>query len=197
MDEGGRSKRSQVVTLVMLGGAGIAALELARVDPSQRMEDVRIYPDAEACVAAWVRTEAECRADYAAARRTYAEAAPTYPSKDLCEAQHGVGECRSADPGDRFVPFMAAYVVGATAAQKLDPQPLFRAASGTSDVRGFGAFAQPGYRTSWGCPVNPAGGSSSAARVPPASVRPALFGGFGATGRAVCGDDGAAQGGGG
>jgi len=202
-DETGRAgdargfKRSETVTLVLLGGAGIAAVGLAKVDPSQRMEDIRIYPNAEACIAGHVRMEADCRADYDTARRTAAETAPTYPTKALCEEQHGVGECQAdTGAGERARPLMAAYLVGITPAQKLDPQPLFRAVT-TSEIRGVGAFTQLAYRTSWGCPVNPAAfGASSAARVPAASVRPALFGGFGATGRAICGDEESHGGGG-
>ncbi|MCI9881334.1 MULTISPECIES: DUF1190 domain-containing protein [Methylobacterium] len=179
------------MTLILLAGAGAASVALARIDPSQRTEDIRIYPNAEACSAGRVRTADECRADYAEALRTYATAAPTYPTLDLCEAQHGIGQCRRRDAapqpgGDAFVPLMVAYAVGLTAAQKLEPQPLFRNADAQ---RGLGLASAASYRTSWGCPIAPAAdGASSAARVPAASVRRTVFGGFGATGREVCGD---------
>jgi uncharacterized protein YgiB involved in biofilm formation len=193
-------KRSETVTLILLAGAGAAAVALARIDPTQRMEDIRIYPNAEACSAGRVRTAEECRTDYAEALETYATAAPAYRTLDLCEAQHGVGQCRRQDAarqplGDMFVPQMAAYAVGLTAAQKLEPQPLFRNAD---PQRSLGLVSTSSYRTSWGCPIYPAAdGASSAARVPAASVRRAVFGGFGGTGREVCGESEAALHGGG
>lgn len=197
-DETRAFKRSERVTLALLGGAGLAAIALAEVDPTQRLEDIRIYPTAEACIAGRVRTPADCATAYEAARRVAAETAPRYPTMPDCEAQHGLGECLpqpASSPGEvgRFAPAMAAYLVGITARQNLDPQPLFRAAS---EIRGLGAIAPPAYRTSWGCPVSPADRSVGSARVPAASVRPALFGGFGGTGRAICGDESASSGGG-
>ncbi|MGU3359974.1 DUF1190 domain-containing protein [Methylobacterium sp. M6A4_1b] len=184
-------KRSETVTLILLAGAGAASVALARIDPTQRMEDIRVYPNAEACGLGRVRTVEDCRAEYAEALRTYATAAPAYPTRDLCEAQHGIGQCRrrdtAAQPGDEsFVPLMVAYAVGLTAAQELEPQPLFRNAGAD---RSLGPASPASYRTSWGCPIAPAAdGTSSAARVPAASVRRTVFGGFGATGREICGE---------
>ncbi|MEG9525030.1 MAG: DUF1190 domain-containing protein, partial [Hyphomicrobiales bacterium] len=46
-----RSKRSATISLVLLAGAGAAALLLARRDPSQREEDALVYGNDGACIA--------------------------------------------------------------------------------------------------------------------------------------------------
>lgn len=188
----GGIKRSEAGTLVLLTGAGAAAVALARLDPSQRMDDIRIYANAEACIAGRVRTAVDCRIEDDIARTVAAARAPLYPSQGACEARHGLGACeaRAAAPAPEsdgpYAPRMAAYFVGATAAQKLDPQPLFPTSGA---VYGVGAFAQPAYQTSWGCAVSPTMDGGSIARIPEAIARPPVLNGLGGTGRAICGDD--------
>ncbi|MCJ2043439.1 DUF1190 domain-containing protein [Methylobacterium sp. J-078] len=192
----GGFKRSEAVTLVLLTGAGAAAVGLARIDPSQQMEDIRIYPNAEACIAGRVRTAVDCRIEDDVARTVAAARAPIYRSRAECEAQHGLDACEARgvvaapEAGTLYVPRMVAYFVGATAAQKLDPQPLFPTAGVVYGVR---AVAQPAYRTTWGCPVTPTTDGGSVARVPVATARPPLLNGFGATGRSICGDESSAS----
>ena len=88
-----RIMRSQTVTLVMLAGAGAAALGLGHLDPSQDEEDVLVYANPEACIAGRIRMEADCRSEYLAARAIYPESAPRYATLLDCEAHHGAHHC--------------------------------------------------------------------------------------------------------
>ncbi|MER2269436.1 DUF1190 domain-containing protein [Methylobacterium oxalidis] len=179
-----RSKRSQTVSLVLLCGAGAAALGLGALDPSQREEDVLVYASAEACAAGRVRTEADCRRDYGIARAAYPAAAPRYGGERDCESHHGRSHCvtdaaAGLPPGGRYVPVMAGYLIGRRPEQELPPQPVFDHAP-ESGGHGGGS----GYCTGSGGRIATAsGGRSASARVSSAAVRPASFGGFGATGR--------------
>jgi uncharacterized protein YgiB involved in biofilm formation len=182
-----RSKRSQTVSLVLLCGAGATAVALARIDPSQREEDVLVYATPDACAAGRIRTEADCRRDYDIARQAYPDAAPRYPSPDACERHHGAGHCLPGESaglreGGRTIPMMAGYVIGRRPEQDLPPQPVFDPAPQERASQGAGHAG--GYCTgSGGRIVTASGGRSASARVASASVRPASFGGFGATGR--------------
>ena len=185
-----RSKRSQTVSLVLVAGAGATALWLGALDPSQREEDVLVYPTPEACAAARIRSEGDCRREHGIAQAAYRTAAPRYATMSECERHHGFGHCTGGEVlGDdsargKFVPLMSAYLIGRTAEQALEPQPLFdhepeAGSSGSSSGHG-------GYCTGAGSRiVTSAGGRSSSARVSSSSVRTASFGGFSGTGRSV------------
>lgn len=181
-----RIKRSTLVTMVLVAGAGTTALVLGELDPSQREEDMLVYPGPDACSMAAIRTDADCRRDYAIALRAYPEAAPRYPGLADCEAHHGPAHCVpgaavAASAAGRYVPMMAGYLLGRRASQDLTPQPLYhhRPNEAVQAHSGHG-----GYCTSSGSRiVTASGGASSSARVSAASVRPASFGGFGQTGR--------------
>ncbi|WP_036266186.1 DUF1190 domain-containing protein [Methylobacterium sp. 10] len=181
--------RSQTVTLVMLAGAGAAAFGLARIDPSQNEEDVLVYPNAEACIAGRIRTDADCREEYLTARASYPGAAPLYATMIDCEAHHGASHCL---PGDgivlsatgRFVPRMAGYVIGRRADQGLTPQPIFDHAPKSASAVSAGYSGGAGYCTGWGGRITTSsGGASSTARVASSAVRQVAYGGFGSTGR--------------
>lgn len=191
-----------MVTLVLVAGAGTTALVLGRIDPSQQEEDVLVYAGPDACVAGAIRTDADCRRDYAIARQAYLDAAPRYGTLGDCEAHHGSAHCVmggtvAASATGRFVPMMAGYLVGRRADQNLTPQPIYdhRPAEATNAHSGYGGGG--GYCTSWGGRVVTAsGGISSSARVASAAVRPASFGGFGQTGRSVSAFGASSHGGG-
>ncbi|AWN41858.1 DUF1190 domain-containing protein [Methylobacterium durans] len=178
-------KRSQTISLLLLCGAGAAAIGLGALDPSQREEDVLVYPSAEACAAGRIRTDADCRRDYATARAAYPSAAPRYSSEPACESHHGRGHCLADTaaglaPGGRYLPVMAGYVIGRRAEQDLPPQPVFDHAPEAAGHGGGGGYCTgSGGRIATG-----SGGRSASARVSSAAVRPVSFGGFGATGRA-------------
>jgi uncharacterized protein YgiB involved in biofilm formation len=192
-----RSKRSATISLVLLAGAGAAALLLARRDPSQREEDALVYGNDGACIAGGVRPADECVTEYRAALDSYAASAPRYPTDADCERHHGPGGCtpRTGDTaGDAasFVPLMAGYMIGRTAAQGLPAQPLYRHAPEEERPAsgGAGGFAS-GYCTGAGGRVLTSGGgsvarvSSAVARTTTSTPRTVARGGFGGTGRAV------------
>lgn len=182
-----RSKRSQTVSLILLAGAGATAFGLGSLDPTQREEDVLVYADPEACISAHIRAEGDCLSEYYTARAAYPKAAPRYSSLADCEGHHGAGHCVpgeqvTADAQGRYMPRMAAYLVGRSLAQALDPQPVFEHAP--QSVSSAYSGGHGGYCTGWGGRVTTSsGGRASTARVASAAVRTASFGGFGSTGR--------------
>lgn len=183
-----RSKRSQTVSLVLVAGAGVAALGLGSLDPSQREEDVLVYADAAACAAEAIRPADECGSEYEVARAAYPTAAPRYASLPDCEGHHGPLHCRpgsevGAQARDSYLPRMAGYMIGRRAAQGLTPQPVFDHAPRPGHAAA--AAGHGGYCTGGGARVyTGSGGRASAARVQTASLRGSSFGGFGQTGRA-------------
>ena len=196
------SKRSTTVALVLVAGAGATALALGRCDPTQREEDVLVYRDPDACIRGGLRTEADCRTAYATALAAYPGAAPRYPSRADCEGHHGAEHCLdgtmvATSAAGSFVPVLAGYAIGRLAEQALEPQPLYdhRPDQAVGAASGSGGG---GYCTSWGGRVvTGSGGASSRARVTSAAVRPAAFGGFGATGRSFAAHGTAGRGSGG
>ena len=179
-------KRSQTVSLVLLAGAGLAAVELAKLDWSQHDEEVLVYADPDACIAAQVRSEADCRSDYARAKAAYPSGAPRYSTLTACEAHHGAGHCV---PGEsvaesargQFVPRMAAYFLGREAEQGVEPEAVYEH---QPEHGGSGSSSGGGYcRGSGGRILTGGGYRSSVARVASSSLRRASFGGFGGTGR--------------
>lgn len=195
-------KRSTTVTLVLMAGAGATALALGRCDPSQREEDVLVYRNPDTCISAGIRTEADCRSQYASAREAYPEAAPRYGSMTECEEHHGAGHCLAGDvvapsASGRFVPTLAGYVVGHRAEQALEPQPVYDHAPNPASAA-YSGSGGGGYCTSWGGRIVTAhGGASPSARVSSAAVRTASFGGFGGTGRGFSAHGGSGHGSGG
>jgi len=125
-----RSKRSAAVSLVLVAGAGAAALTLGGLDPSQREEEALVYGTLGACIAQQLRGAEACIAAYTSAQETYAATAPRYETEADCQRHHGTGGCT---PGaqvteaarGRYLPVMAAFMMGRTDAQDLPVQPLY------------------------------------------------------------------------
>ncbi|MEE7446468.1 hypothetical protein MRF4_00660 [Methylobacterium radiotolerans] len=162
-----RSKRSAAVSLVLVAGAGAAALTLGGLDPSQREEEALVYGTLGACIAQQLRGAEACIAAYKTAQETYAATAPRYETEADCQRHHGTGGCT---PGaqvteaarGRYLPVMAAFMMGRTDAQDLPVQPLYphapeeeRDEAGTATA-GHGG----GYCTGAGGRVAYAGGAS-------------------------------------
>lgn len=191
-----RSKRSITISLVLLAGTGAAALALAQLDPSQEEEDALVYKDDGECIAQALRSAEECTRAFKAARESYPTTAPRYESNADCERHHGPGSCTAAglvSPGaaDIFIPVMAGYMIGRTAAQLMPTQPLYpHAPQEDPDHPSSGGG---GYCTGSGGRVwRSSGGTSSIARVTSSTARtvtssPRMVarGGFGSTGRAL------------
>lgn len=147
-------KRSRHVAL-LLAGATLFTLSACREDEPV---DAQSFPDLESCIAAskqnsiWF-TEDDCRKNFAAAEKEYAETAPRYNSKELCEAEHGAGQC-GADPaqqvqnsgggGGIFMPMLTGFLLGSMLS------------------RGGGLFSQPMVRTADGRFSTPAGNQTFA-----------------------------------
>ncbi|MFH5773694.1 DUF1190 domain-containing protein [Paracoccus sp. NGMCC 1.201697] len=138
-------KRSRHVALVL---AGTATLALAGCKEDQ--VDAQSFPDLESCVAAskensmWF-TEDDCRKNFAAAQKEFAETAPRYASKELCEQEHGEGNCgddpaaQQSGGGFSFMPLLVGYMMGSMLS------------------RGGGIFSQPMVRTADGRYATPKG----------------------------------------
>ncbi|WJS85686.1 DUF1190 domain-containing protein [Paracoccus sp. TOH] len=148
-------KRGRHVALVL---AGTATLALAACE-DDRM-DAQSFPDLESCIAAskqetlWF-TEEDCRKNFAAAQQEFMETAPRYESKELCEQEHGAGNC-GGDPtqttqeaqnsggGFSFMPLLVGYMMGSMLS------------------RGGGIFSQPMVNTADGRYSTPKGDQSFA-----------------------------------
>lgn len=190
-DAARRAKRSAAISLVLVAGAGATAFALARLDSSQRDEDVLVYGSLGACLAERVRSDRACTDAAAAARDAYPASAPRYEVLADCERHHGRGGCvpgATVTPAaqDRFLPAMAAFMMGRSAEQGLPVQPLYADAPAEPDRAGSG-----GYCTGAGARVVPARGTSRAhvpARIARGTVltpRTIARGGLGGTGCAV------------
>ncbi|WP_134679328.1 DUF1190 domain-containing protein [Paracoccus ravus] len=156
-------KRSRHVALVLLGTAtlALAACEDDRVD-------AQAFPNLESCIAAskenglWF-TEDDCRKNFTAAQQELAETAPRYESKELCEQQHGVGNCggdqaaQQSGGGFSFMPLLMGYMMGSMMS------------------RGGGVYSQPMVRTANGQYSTPKGDTSFASNSGRGKVAPQTF----------------------
>lgn len=138
-------KRSRTVALSILGAASFAIAGCR-----EEQVEAQAFPDLASCKAAAAEgglfTAQECEQTFAEAEQLHVESAPRYDSLQVCEEQHGVGNCGSEDQqvqnggsGSIFMPLLAGYLIG-------------------SMLGGGGlSRAQPMYRT-------PQGGYTNAAR---------------------------------
>lgn len=160
-------KRSRHVALVL---AGTTTLALAACEDDR--VDAQSFPDLESCIAAskdnglWF-SEEDCRTNFAAAQQEYLETAPRYESKELCEQEHGVGNCGS-DPaaqdsaqnsggGFSFMPLLVGYMMGSMLS------------------RGGGIFSQPMVNTPDGRYSTPKGNQTFASNRGAGKVAPTTF----------------------
>lgn len=157
-------KRSRHVALLLAGAAtmGLAACQDDRVD-------AQAFPDLESCVAAAREnslffTEQDCQTTFAAAQQEHLETAPRYESKELCEQEHGVGNCgddpaAAQNPGGgfSFMPLLVGYMLGSMMG------------------RGGGVFSQPMVRTAGGGFSTPSGNQTFASNRGVGKVPAATF----------------------
>ncbi|MDO5606628.1 MAG: DUF1190 domain-containing protein, partial [Paracoccus sp. (in: a-proteobacteria)] len=143
--------RSRRVALAL---AGTAVLGLAACREEQT--DAAAFPDVESCITEAQRgslffTEADCRAQFAEAQQIHEETAPRYASLELCEQEHGAGNCggeQSAQGGSGgssiFMPLLMGYMIGSMLGGRggVQSQPLVRnAQGGFSNPAGTQSFA--------------------------------------------------------
>jgi uncharacterized protein YgiB involved in biofilm formation len=162
-------KRSQVVSLVLLAGVGVAAVKLAERDPSQQEEDALIFTSAQACMESGLSTAIDCRAAAATAEDEAAKKAPRYLNQGQCERQHG-SECRATtEPGVTvFVPPLAAFLMPPSVNQNFPVQPLYAEVGEKRSEEQHASGSAAFYRTNAGAPVQPPSNGSPRTTVPTA-----------------------------
>lgn len=145
------TKRSRHVALLL---AGATVLTLAACKEEQT--DAEAFPDLQSCIAAAQKgglffTEEDCKTQFAAAEKEHLETAPRYASKELCEQEHGAGEC-GADPaqgaqsqggGFSFMPLLVGYMIGSMLGGRggVFSQPMIKTPGGYSTPNGNQTFA--------------------------------------------------------
>lgn len=132
-------KRSRHVALFL---AGTAVLTLAACE--EEKTEAAAFPDLQSCIAEAKTgnlffTEQDCQTQFAAAEQTHLETAPRYDSKQLCEQEHGAGNCEG-DPtaqnqsggGSIFMPLLMGYMIGSMlgGGRGVMSQPMVRTAQG-------------------------------------------------------------------
>ena len=132
-------KRSRHVALFL---AGTAVLTLAACE--EEKTEAAAFPDLASCVAeaqggSLFFTEQDCKDQFAAAEQAHLETAPRYDSKELCEQEHGAGNCET-DPaaqnqsggGSIFMPLLMGYMIGSMlgGGRGVMSQPMVRTAQG-------------------------------------------------------------------
>ncbi|MDO5529732.1 MAG: DUF1190 domain-containing protein [Paracoccus sp. (in: a-proteobacteria)] len=148
----GRPRKRAQRTALLLAGSAVLALAACR----EEQTEAAAFPDEASCIAAAQAgslffTEADCRAQFAAAQQEHLETAPRYASRELCEQEHGAGAC-GADPaatgqqggGSIFMPLLMGYMIGSMLGGRggVTQQPLVRNASGGfSNPSGRASFA--------------------------------------------------------
>lgn len=155
-------KKSRVVRLVLLGGAGIAVVSCDQAPPA----DARFFANVDEC--ARVQDRQTCETAFSESKAEFVAEAPKFSRKEECEAEFGVGNCETAGSGigSFFMPMMMGYMLG-----NAFRQPVYRGPGNTALVRSGGQA----YR------VGTFGGSGYSARYQSAPAAPVQRGGFGST----------------
>ncbi|MER5170385.1 DUF1190 domain-containing protein [Thioclava sp. GXIMD2076] len=135
-----RPKRSRYVTLTIMGAAAFALAGCK--DDSQ--VDAQAFPDLASCEqaagAGGEFTAEQCRTAFAQAQELNVESAPRYDSLQVCEEEHGAGNCGSEEQatgqqssggmGSIFMPLLAGYLIGNMLGGRGSAQPLYRNGQG-------------------------------------------------------------------
>lgn len=137
-------KRSTHVALALMGATAAFGLSGCKSEET----DARAFPDEASCLASVEQgnlfyTADDCRAAFAQAKADHAETAPRYDSLQVCEEQHGEGNCGTeaaqgaGGSGSIFMPLLMGYMIGSMLGGRgVMSQPLMRT--------GTGGFATPG-----------------------------------------------------
>lgn len=184
-----RRKRSTRAAL-FLAGATVMTLSACQ----EEKVDAQSFPDLQSCLAGaqengiWF-SEADCRAQFAAAEAAYVETAPRYESQALCEQEHGEGKC-GADPvaapsgggGGIFMPLLTGFLIGNMLSRGgVFGQPLLNTrGGGYATPSGNQTFASNNARGKV-APANFARATPTVGRPPMTQADVARRGGFGAS----------------
>lgn len=145
-------KRSKRITLVLMGTAGL--ISLAACDETPETPDAVFFKSEAECASA--NDPADCRDAFETARKEHWRTAPSFTSRESCEAQFGAQNCvqtnvqpgtAQAAPGATpapatsgatagmsswFIPALAGYFIGRTTGG-LSAMPFYQ----TSNQQGF------------------------------------------------------------
>ncbi|MBC7138093.1 MAG: DUF1190 domain-containing protein [Defluviimonas sp.] len=183
-----RRKRSRRVTLTILGAAAFALAGCR-----EETVDAAAFPDLAACKSAAAQggefSALDCEIAFREAQTLHAEAAPRYDSQQVCEEQHGEGNCGTeaqatgSGGGSIFMPLIAGYLIGnmlgGARAGAAPAQPLYRTRDGRfTNAAGTAAYASNSGRGQLSASqfTRPA---ATAGKPPMTRATPASRGGFG------------------
>jgi uncharacterized protein YgiB involved in biofilm formation len=127
-------KRSKRITLVLMGTAGL--ISLGSCDDKPEIEEARFFRSEAECAASADPTD--CKDAFETARKEHWRSAPSFTSRESCEAQFGPQNCvqTNTQPGTAqasagagvtswFIPALAGYFIGRTTGG-LSAMPYYR-----------------------------------------------------------------------
>lgn len=127
-------KRSTQIGLLLLGVGGVALAMNANKTVDTSESNPVVYKNLDECIASGLRSETECRTDFAEVTKRHEESAPRFADKAACEAQYGAGQCgqRQASSGSSmssyFIPALAGYMIARHLSAGQQAQPLYQRA---------------------------------------------------------------------
>jgi uncharacterized protein YgiB involved in biofilm formation len=105
-------RKSQVVTLALLGTAAVAAT----VYNLSESDEAHLFRSPADCVAAF--SKEACETNFADAKKEHEQTAPKFTRKEQCEQEFGVGNCEQREVASgsgvssMFLPLMMGYMMG-------------------------------------------------------------------------------------
>lgn len=184
-------KRSRTVALTILGAAAFTVAGCR-----EEQVDAQAFPDMASCEAAAAQdglfSVEECDKAFAEAEALHVESAPRYDSLQVCEEQHGEGNCGSEEQqvsnggsGSIFMPLLAGYLIGNMLGRAgggmAASQPMYRnAQGGFTNASGTTNFGSNAGRATMGA-QNFTRPAATAGRAPMTRATAGSRGGFGAS----------------
>ncbi|WP_111558113.1 DUF1190 domain-containing protein [Paracoccus sediminilitoris] len=184
-------KRSRTVALTILGAAAFTVAGCR-----EEQVDAQAFPDMASCEAAAAQdglfSVEECDKAFAEAEALHVESAPRYDSLQVCEEQHGEGNCGSEEQqvsnggsGSIFMPLLAGYLIGNMLGRAgggmAASQPMYRnAQGGFTNATGTTNFGSNAGRATMGA-QNFTRPAATAGRAPMTRATAGSRGGFGAS----------------
>jgi uncharacterized protein YgiB involved in biofilm formation len=118
-------KRSSNMKVLTIGLLTVSAFALSGC---QEENEAFNFKNVEQCISAAMQVDAgfsekDCREGFSVAEAQYKETAPKYADASVCEAEHGVGACTTAQSSGGssfFIPLMAGYMMGSLTSGSYD-----------------------------------------------------------------------------